>query len=263
MIPIIGAKLQEWRRAVSRCRKCRLLADGREINPSDPNQSCHAQIHYQVTSDQGYKSGWATAMLDKSPDPDYSQELLEVSCRSGIMAILEAPNRDDTYRLSKGYLTYDTNTDETGKRARRLLEKIGVSPEEVIFTNTVQCMPADRGKGPKIRSKQRNNCRDHLRHLLAIVKPKVVLAFGNEALRELHRFEPIVIEERRLRFDEVKVGLLAGHRIQQWASTCLVPLYHPGPIVVANATRKDGAPGTGRSEIDQLRDIKEALCILR
>lgn len=259
----VGAKLQEWRRAISQCRKCRLLPDGSDINPLDHSQWCHAQIHYEPSSGYGYKSGWATAMLDKAPEPDYLEDLLEASCRSNIMAILEAPNRADTYRLDRGYLTYDANTDETGKRTRRLLQEIGVSPEEVIFTNTVQCMPADRGNGPKITSQQRINCRSHFRDLLTIVRPRVILAFGNEALEELHRFEPIVIKGRRLRLDEVKVGQLTGQCIQPWASTCLVPLYHPGAKVVASAKRKDGTPGTGRSEPDQLRDIKLVSRILR
>src|SRR6185369_6126340 len=157
-----GKKLQEWRIAVTQCRKCRLLPDGKEIDPLNPMHYCHAKIHHDTRNRRGYKSGWATAMLDKSSEPEYPKELLEVSHKSGLLVVLEAPNDDDTYRLDKGYLTCGPDTDETGKRLYRLLQHINFCPEEVVFTNSVQCMPTDRGKGPKVSPQQRFNCHEKL-----------------------------------------------------------------------------------------------------
>jgi len=254
-MPKAGIELQEWRNSLKQCCKCRLLPDGREINPSDSKQLLHALIHYEPKSNNGFRTGWATAMLDKIKEPKCKVELLEVSCQSGILAVMEAPNYRDTYQLTKGYITCDTDTDETGKRIRRLLQHIDVLPETVVFTNAVQCLPAARGNGFPPTSKQRRNCRGHLRRLLDLMRPKVVLAFGNEALKELHRLDPIAIDGRLLRLDEVTVSQLVGRCIMPWGGTCLVPLYHPGPLVVNNAFRKDGTPGTGRSESEQKQDI--------
>ncbi len=256
-------ELRKWRSIVKQCRKCRLLSDGREIDPSDDNQYRHAQIHYETNQkNYNYRLGWATAMLDKTPEPDCTESVLADSCKSGILAVLEAPNRDDTYDPNKGYLTFDKETDETGNFTRHLLKNINIATTNVAFTNAVQCMPPDRGHGPKITTQQRINCRGHLLRLIAILRPRVVLAFGNAAMQELHRFEPIYDKGRKLRLDEVNVGNLVG-RGYPWASTCLVPLYHPGPIVIATALRKDGSAGSGRTKEDQLQDIKVVARILR
>jgi hypothetical protein len=60
----------------------------------------------------------------------------------------EAPNHADTFDPDKGYLTYDYNTDPTGRFMRTLLiEEAGLRAEEVddvLFTNAVLCLPARR-----------------------------------------------------------------------------------------------------------------------
>jgi uracil-DNA glycosylase family 4 len=195
-------------------------------------------------------------MLDKSSDPDVSLELLARSCRSGIVIVLEAPNHDDTFNLKKGYLTCDTETDETGKFLLRLLDRINLSPADVVLTNTVQCLPARKGERYPVTALQRRNCRSHLSRLFEITQPRVVIAFGNASLLALHRFAPVKIGGRVQSVAELKVSRLVAVPIAPWAGTVLFPLFHPGPIVRANALKRDGMPGSGRSAEQQLLDIQ-------
>jgi uracil-DNA glycosylase family 4 len=208
------------------------------------------------------RCGWAVPMLDKSPDPNHDLAALERSGGSGVVIVMEAPNHNDTYNPGKGYLTCDTDTDETGKFVLALLESIRLSTHDVVLTNTVQCLPARRGDRYPIYGAQRNNCRAHLDRLFEILRPRVVIAFGNEALQALHRFHPIRIEGRLQRFGELKVSRLAAKPIAPWANTTLLPLFHPGPIVRANAYRKDGTPGTGRSAEQQVADFRVVRLLL-
>lgn len=248
--------LLEWRIAARACRKCTLLPDGTQIDPSDPIQLAHAQIHYETRNRPRYSRGWATAMLDKRPEAECQANVLQASLESKIMAVLEAPNEDDTYNLDKGYLTVDQHTDETGKFTHRLFNHIGISAERVLFANAVQCLPARDGTKYPVTKRQRDNCRENLRLLVSLVQPKAIVAFGNEALRSLHRFEPFRLHGRALRLAEVTVGQMIGQVVPGWWSTNVVPLFHPSPLVRANAFCKDGRPGTGRSEGDQLKDIE-------
>ena len=49
---------------------------------------------------------------------------LESTCSSGIVAVAEAPNLDDTLDADKGRLTYDAETDPTGRFALKLLKSV-------------------------------------------------------------------------------------------------------------------------------------------
>lgn len=249
-------RLLEWRITARACRKCTLLSNGTQINPDDPIQLAHSQIHYETRVRPRHSRGWATAMLDKRPEAECQANVLQASLESGIIAVLEAPNEDDTYDLDKGYLTVDQHTDETGKFTHRLFNHIGVPVERVLFANAVQCLPSHDGTKYRVTRRQRNNCREHLQSLVTLVQPKAIVAFGNEALQTLHRFEPFRAEGRALRLAEVTAGQMIGQVVPGWWSTNVVPLFHPSPLVRANAFRKDGRPGPGRSEGDQLKDIE-------
>lgn len=211
---------------------------------------CHAHIHFEANQKTHHRRGWARAMLDKTATPACADGILLRSLKSGILVILEAPNRDDTYNFCKGYLTINSETDPSGKRMQELLQTIAVSPDEVIFANAVQCMPPDRGSGPHVTRDKRKNCHPFLKCLLRITNPRCVLGMGNQALKELYRIEPFEMGGRRLRLSDVKIGKLVGNSIKPWRGTCLVPLYHPGPKVVACACR------TGRSKEEQINDMK-------
>jgi len=119
-------RLLSWRLRVTACRKCRLLADGNEIDPTIPDQLAQAHIHHDAGG------GWARAMLDKSPEAALDAETLARSCSSGLPVVLEAPNFDDTYNPAKGYVTVDRETDETGRFTYELLHHIGLTTRSVV-----------------------------------------------------------------------------------------------------------------------------------
>jgi hypothetical protein len=68
----------------------------------------------------------------------------------GLLFVFEAPNHSDTFDSGKGYLTYDQETDPTGRFARVLMtEELGLNPRFFQVTNSVLCLPRDRrGKRP-------------------------------------------------------------------------------------------------------------------
>jgi uracil-DNA glycosylase family 4 len=239
----LGSTLRNWRNDVHACRLCRNepVEGTTAAGSSEPARTPELRLlhHKPVPSGQDERCGWATPMLDKSRDPDYELELLERSCGSGIVVVMEAPNHDDTYKISKGYLTCDTKTDETGKFLFKLLKSIDLSPEDVLLTNTVQCLPARRGERYPVSTRQRQNCRDHLRRLFEIVRPRVVVAFGNESLRALHRFQPVQIDGRVQRDEALKVSQLVGVPIEPWAGTSTSRPCMPRP---SRASRRPSIP---------------------
>lgn len=70
-----------------------------------PCTSCRAHDLLHV-DEQGKR---AKPMLQRSP-----------TGALGVLIIGEAPNRDDTYDAEKGYLTYDYDTDPTGRFMQHL-----------------------------------------------------------------------------------------------------------------------------------------------
>jgi len=252
----IGTELRRWRNEVHACRVCVLDAPHSVETPNGPRCPVRLINFDEMPVKRGIRYGWATPMLDKSADPNHAPELLERSASSGVVIVMEAPNHDDTYNPSKGHITCETDTDETGKFILALLESIHLAPDDVVLTNTVQCLPARKNDRYPVSAPQRQNCQQHLSRLFEILRPRVVIAFGNEALQALHRFHPIRIDGTVQRAAALKVSHLAAKPIAPWASTTLLPLFHPGPIVRANARRKDGTPGTGRSAEQQLRDFR-------
>jgi DNA polymerase len=82
------------------------------------------------------------------------------------------------------------NEDEEGKPFRgasgmlldRLLSSVGIEREEVYLTTLVKCKPPE-GRSPK--PAEINACRPYLLAQLAAIDPKVVVAMGDSASRNL------------------------------------------------------------------------------
>jgi len=133
-----------------------------------------------------------------------------------VLIVAEAPNHDDTYHPKKGRLTCDPDTDPSGRFLFELLGAVGLRPGDVLFTNTVLCLPAPKdGKHP-VTSAPAKQCLVWLERLIRDVEPGVVVALGGKALEALAR-----IERHRL---ELHTG--AG-RLHSWFGRRLLPLYHP------------------------------------
>lgn len=139
------------------------------------------------------------------------------SCPSQIIVVAEAPNWDDTYDQAKRRLTYDIETDPTGNFARELFASVGLAPSDILFTNSVLCLPAEQeGKYP-VRAAQSWNCLKWLKMAIDCCNAKVVVTLGGVALEAVGR-----LSRHRL-----TLGTSVG-KAHAWNNRLLFPLYHPG-----------------------------------
>jgi uracil-DNA glycosylase len=137
----------------------------------------------------------------------------------GIVVVGEAPNIDDTFDPGKGYLTYDAETDPTGRFMRSLLiDEAGLREEElseVIFTNAVMCLPARQAGKHPVSTAQIEQCTSWLKRLLDESAATMVITMGATALRALRLIEPHRLELR------TSAGI-----VHEWYGRKLLPLYH-------------------------------------
>jgi uracil-DNA glycosylase family 4 len=165
--------------------------------------------------------GCAAPMLARSP-----------TAALGILVVGEAPNHADTFAPDKGYLTYDYDTDPTGRFMRTLLiEEAGLTADEidhVLFTNAVLCLPARRNDKHPVSIKQVDACKPWLVRLLDDADIRIVVTMGATALRALNRIE--------------RHGLVLKHaagRLHSWHRRKLLPLYHAG--LLGRVSRNEAA----------------------
>jgi len=156
------------------------------------------------------KQGWARPILQRSPTGSL-----------GVLVVGEAPNWDDTFLPEKGYLTYDADTDPTGRFMRALLtEEVGLSEAEindVLFANAAMCLPAEESGKHRVRRKQLDLCTSWLKRLIEVADVKVVVTMGATPLRALN-----AVERHRLTLRS------AAGKLHPWYARKLLPLYHPG-----------------------------------
>src|SRR5262245_17909673 len=143
----------------------------------------------------------------------------DASCPSGVVIVAEAPNWEDTFNPAKCRLTYDIDTDPTGVFARKLLSSVGLKAGDVLFTNSVLCLPAGRNGKHPVSSRLRDQCSPKLKRLICDLEPKVVVTFGAKALEAVSRVEP----------HGLSLKSSAG-RPHSWFGRWLLPLYHPGRL---------------------------------
>lgn len=138
---------------------------------------------------------------------------------NGVLFVFEAPNWDDTFDPNKGYLTYDRETDPTGRFTRSLLiEELGLNPDYFQVTNSVLCLPARKnGKFP-VGATQRKLCVPRIREQIQVLDPAVVVPVGGKAL-----------EATRSMDDHPYTNMHdAVTRPVRWWDRWLFPLYHTG-----------------------------------
>ena len=82
----------------------------------------------------------------------------------GLLFVFEAPNHSDTFDSGKGYLTYDQETDPTGRFARVLMtEELGLNPRFFQVTNSVLCLPRERRGKRAVSTRQAELCSTRIR----------------------------------------------------------------------------------------------------
>lgn len=167
-------------------------------------------------------------------------ERMQESCRvlgraSGelhapLMFIGEAPGRlgaDDTAIPFHG--------DRAGENFERLIEQVGISRYDSFITNAVLCNPKDEnGNNATPTRKEIANCAGFLKRQLDLVKPRLVVTLGNQALQAIKLIESHDID------------LASGVRKKwTWYDRLLLPLYHPGQRAMLH-----------RSFLNQLADYR-------
>lgn len=178
--------LRLYRRDASQCVRCR---------------------EHALIDQQGER--WATPMFDAG------------SAESGLVLVLEAPNRADTYE--HGRMTCDPHTDPSGRFLLELLAGVGLTPEDIVMTNAVLCLPANAAGRYPVTGHQKKLCSAWLKRLIVDTDATVVAAIGKKALEALALIEP---HGAQLAVD---VG-----RARDWFGRKLVPLYHVSRLGRAN-----------------------------
>jgi uracil-DNA glycosylase family 4 len=156
----------------------------------------------------------------------------------GVLVVGEAPNREDTFALDKRYLTYDYDTDPTGRFMHTLLvEEARLRADEiadVLFTNAALCLPARRNNRHPVSVKQIDACKPWLVRLIEDAVITIVVAMGATALRALNRIEPHKLVLKH-----------AAGQVHAWHGVSLLPLYHTGLL-----------GRISRNEADQRADMR-------
>jgi len=111
--------------------------------------------------------------------------------------------------------------DRSGKLLRSMIESVGLS-QDVYITNVVKCNARDEhGRNRRPSSEEVENCKEHLKAELGLLKPKVVVPLGEIAAREFIG--------SRFRMKEINAREYC-HRVYG----LIFPLYHPGYIIRGN-----------------------------
>jgi len=156
---------------------------------------------------------------------------------NGTLFLFEAPNRDDTFNPNKGYLTWDPETDPTGRFAWDLMvNELRLNPDFFQVTNSVLCLPAQKGDKFPVGAAQQRLCSSHICNQIRTLDPRVVVPVGGAALQATRRFD-----DHGYR----KMSDAVGQPIQ-WLGRWLFPLFHTSMLA------RNG-PG-GRREKDQRSD---------
>jgi uracil-DNA glycosylase family 4 len=136
-----------------------------------------------------------------------------------LLFILEAPNRDDTYKPDKGHLTIGPDTDPSGTFFYYLFTRaLGLDIADLFVTNSVLCLPAARNGKRPVTPEQRCNCLAKLRESIQVAFPLVVCTVGVPALKAAD-----AIEEHGL--EQMRSAVAKPHK---WYGRILFPVYHTG-----------------------------------
>jgi len=136
------------------------------------------------------------------------------SIESKVLFVAEAPGRLGAERT--GIPLYG---DRAGDNFEKLLRSVGWNREQVFITNAILCNPQkDDGNNGTPTQKEITNCSAHLKMVITLLKPDVVVTLGKVALEALNLISP-----HRIGFSEGVAQMVP------WWNRKLFPLYHPGP----------------------------------
>ena len=182
--------------------------------------------------------GWGYPLFDEG-----------ASCPSQVIVVAEAPNWDDTFDQAKRRLTYDIKTDPTGDFTRDLFASVGLAPSDVLFTNSVLCLPAlvlskDGKKKYPVYSPQMRNCSKWLKMAIDCCNAKVVVTLGGKALDAVNK-----LSGHHLLL-QISVG-----KADVWNNRLIFPLYHPSSLGRRTRSKDE--------QIADIRPLKDILSTFR
>ncbi|MEM5806047.1 MAG: uracil-DNA glycosylase [Candidatus Aenigmatarchaeota archaeon] len=119
-----------------------------------------------------------------------------------IMFIGEAPGREES-KTGRPFVG------RAGKLLTELLDSIGIKREEVFITSPVKYYPGKR----KLTTKEILHGRKHLLKQISVIKPKLIVALGNVALKAL--------------FPDKKLSITKIHGESIYADKIYFPTFHP------------------------------------
>lgn len=95
---------------------------------------------------------------------------------------------------------------------------MGISRYDCFITNAVLCNPKDEKGNNATPSRQEvANCSGFLKAQIDLIRPKIVVTLGNQALQALKLIEPHDCELAK----DVR-------KARSWYGRILLPFYHPG-----------------------------------
>ena len=96
-----------------------------------------------------------------------------------------------------------------GELLDELLNKVGLSREDVFITNVVKCRPPDN-RDPK--KDEIETCNPYLKRQINLIEPKVIATLGNHATKTL--------------IGKTGISTIHGDEFE-YNGIKLIPLYHP------------------------------------
>lgn len=167
--------------------------------------------------------------------------------QSNIIFILEAPNKGDSFDPDKRRLTYDDETDPTGRFVCKCLrEYLLLNPKDVYFTNAVLCLPKENNGKYPVKSLQMTNCAPNITEMIDLINPRIIVTMGVKALSAIKK-----VEKHRIHF-RPSVDTPHPH---EWYGRILFPMGHPG-----NLGRRNRPKHIQEQDFIRLAQIMKAEC---
>jgi len=164
------------------------------------------------------------------------------SLRANVLFVAEAPGR-----LGADRTGIPLFGDRAGHNFGDLVCCSGLKRRQIFVTNAVLCNPRDqRGSNRRPTSDEIKNCSVHLRELVKIIKPRVIVSLGKTALFSLSLIEEHDIDLRR----DVAKPIA-------WNGCTIFPLYHPSSRAMVHRNISQQMTDYYRLQ-EQLRDHRIA-----
>lgn len=148
---------------------------------------------------------------------EHRRKVLGPQCgdiHSHILFIGEAPGRLGADQSGVPFMG-----DQTADNFNNFLGSINLSRKKLFITNAALCNPRDfTGNNDKPLDSEINKCSVHLRSVIQIVNPKIIVTLGGKALKGLDYI------------NKHKIALKKDvANPQKWWKYTVFPLYHPSP----------------------------------